>query len=167
MQLDTGPNEIQGLHELKLACRMCLDAMEEGDLIGFHVHLLDTGEETGDEMTASITLITKGGKVIALAHIPGYPDRIDRIEDGESWAGARTTIFGPDCPEVSLEKVQFIVGGDVELQTLENGDQLFYHEDGRLLKLPANTRASTIADRPVVGNAVVLRGNARWTTAGT
>jgi len=68
----------------------------------------------------------------------------------------------------TLEEVQELVGGWVEMITLDNGDQMLFDEDGKLKGLPINEVATRLA-RPaifdqdyIVGHAVVLRDDARW-----
>ena len=53
-------------------------------------------------------------------------------------------------------------GGLVELVTLANGDQLLVDEEGLLKQLPLNFEASELAGRPLVGDALLLQGGARW-----
>jgi len=62
----------------------------------------------------------------------------------------------------SLETAQGIVGGWVEMLTLANGDQMLVNEEGRIHNLPHNPIASALAGRNLVGNAVLLKGEARW-----
>jgi hypothetical protein len=63
----------------------------------------------------------------------------------------------------TLEEMQEKVGGLVELLTLMDGSHLLFCEDGLMLQMPLNTEASAVAQQPIVGNAVILRGEARWT----
>lgn len=72
----------------------------------------------------------------------------------------------------SLEKAQELVGGLVELIELNNGDQMLVNEEGLLHDLPLNIEATNhlvahkspydLMFRGIVGNAVILKGNARW-----
>lgn len=62
----------------------------------------------------------------------------------------------------TLEEAQALVGGPVEQLTLRDGSQLLVHEEGLLLDLAYNPDASAIADRLIVGNALLLTGTARW-----
>ena len=70
----------------------------------------------------------------------------------------------------SLEKAQELVGGFVELIELNNGDQMLVNEDGIFSGLPINEEATNIAllnsnalmQNGILGNAVLLQGNARW-----
>ena len=64
--------------------------------------------------------------------------------------------------EPSLEAAQAIVGGNVELITLDDGDQLLVDEEGRMKQLPVNTVATLLAQRVIVGPALLLCGEARW-----
>lgn len=63
----------------------------------------------------------------------------------------------------TLEEMQEKVGGFVEMLTLMDGSQLLFCEDGLMLKMPPNAKASAVAQQPIVGNAVILRGVARLT----
>ena len=60
----------------------------------------------------------------------------------------------------TLETLQSDVGGYIELVELDNGDQLIVNEEGLLLSLPFNQNASALAGRRIVGNAVLLKGDA-------
>ena len=64
--------------------------------------------------------------------------------------------------EPTLEEAQEIVEGWVEMVTLPNGDQMLVNEEGRLKGLPVNPVASQLAGKLLVGNAVLLKGDARW-----
>jgi len=70
------------------------------------------------------------------------------------------TIFEDAGP--SLEQAQKLVDGWVEMVTLANGDQLLVNEEGLMHNLQMNARASRLAGRLIVGNALVLKGDARW-----
>ena len=61
----------------------------------------------------------------------------------------------------SLEEAQKAVGGYVEILTVREG-QLLFDEEGLLKKLPHNPEASEIAGQPIVGNALLLKGSAKW-----
>lgn len=65
-------------------------------------------------------------------------------------------------PPPSLEEAQRLVGGFVEMITLDDGDQLLVDEDGRIKGLPVNSIATLIAKRLIVGRALLLCGEARW-----
>tara|TARA_A200000159_G_scaffold162672_1_gene187048 strand:+ start:1228 stop:1464 length:237 start_codon:yes stop_codon:yes gene_type:complete len=62
----------------------------------------------------------------------------------------------------SLEEAQKKVGGLVELISLSDGDQLLVNEEGLFHDLPYNEFASYLAGRRIVGDAVILRGQAKW-----
>ncbi len=62
----------------------------------------------------------------------------------------------------SLHEAQEVVGGLVELVRLSDGDQMLVNEEGLLHGLPHNKLASEVANRPIVGNALILRGRAKW-----
>tara|TARA_B100000214_G_C23954340_1_gene622021 strand:- start:1287 stop:1511 length:225 start_codon:yes stop_codon:yes gene_type:complete len=61
----------------------------------------------------------------------------------------------------SLEEAQKAVGGFVEVLPVQDG-QLLVNEEGLILSLPSNPSASQIAGQPIVGNALLLKGAARW-----
>ena len=62
----------------------------------------------------------------------------------------------------SLKEAQDFVGGLVELVNLPNGDQMLVNEEGRMKKLPINDPASSASDQRILGNAIILVGEARW-----
>jgi hypothetical protein len=62
----------------------------------------------------------------------------------------------------SLKEAQDFVGGLVELVNLPNGDQMLVNEEGIMKELPINEPASSALDQPVLGNAIILAGEARW-----
>jgi hypothetical protein len=66
---------------------------------------------------------------------------------------------------LTLEQAQDIVGGYVQLFVpLHNRHlQVLVNEDGFAMKLPLNPEASRLCGCPIVGNAIVLAGEARWT----
>ncbi|MCA2998062.1 MAG: DUF3846 domain-containing protein [Rhodocyclaceae bacterium] len=64
---------------------------------------------------------------------------------------------------IELADAQSFIGGDVEAIRVPYNGQLLCHEEGQKTGLPPNPRASAIALRPVVGNAIVLYGRSRWT----
>ena len=61
----------------------------------------------------------------------------------------------------SLEEAQEAVGGFIEMIPVEHG-QLLVNEEGLIMSLPLNPTASQIAGRPIVGNALLLKGAAQW-----
>jgi len=56
--------------------------------------------------------------------------------------------------ELTLEQKQEIVGGYIEYVKTGSGDMIV-NEEGLILKLPFNTPASIIADRPICGRAII------------
>ncbi len=62
----------------------------------------------------------------------------------------------------SLEAAQAFVGGFVQMVALEDGSQLLVNEEGLLKDLPCNYPASILAGQTLVGNAIWLKGSARW-----
>tara|TARA_R110002012_G_scaffold61065_4_gene160045 strand:- start:1149 stop:1730 length:582 start_codon:yes stop_codon:yes gene_type:complete len=63
----------------------------------------------------------------------------------------------------TLKEAQDIVGGYVEMVIDTDLMQLMVDEEGLLKNLPFNPEASKMADRHIVGNALVLKGSAMWT----
>ena len=75
------------------------------------------------------------------------------------------TVFEHEQDKPSLDAVKEIVGGWVQLiKCPRNPDwQMLVNEEGNLHGLPYNEEASEICSRDIVGHAVLLKGNARWT----
>ena len=71
--------------------------------------------------------------------------------------------FEKEAP--SLERAQELVGGLVELvRTPTNPDiQVLVNEEGLLKGLPFNKEATELCQTGIVGDAVILKGDARWT----
>ena len=64
----------------------------------------------------------------------------------------------------SLEKLQEMVGGNIEVLTLNNGDTLVTNRDGRMMNLNYNSEATKIYQEntsvkgiDIVGQAVVVK----------
>jgi len=64
----------------------------------------------------------------------------------------------------SLEDVQKVIGGWVELVVIPNRPeiQMFANEDGRSLNMEVNLEASQVAGQTIVGPVVILKGDAKW-----
>lgn len=75
------------------------------------------------------------------------------------------TFFENGEKKPSLKTVQDLVDGYVELINIPNKPdwQMLVNEDGRMKQLPYNEEASELCGRPVVGHAVILKGDARLT----
>lgn len=73
------------------------------------------------------------------------------------------TVWIENEPEPSLEWLQETVGGYAEKIDLPDGSQLIVDEDGRMKQSDPNDTASLLAERQIVGNAVVLIGESRLT----
>ena len=75
------------------------------------------------------------------------------------------TFFENGEKKPSLKTVQDLVDGYVELINIPNKPdwQMLVNEDGRMKQLPYNEKASKLCGRPVVGHAVILKGDARLT----
>ena len=62
--------------------------------------------------------------------------------------------------DFSLEELQSIVGGYIEIVHLDDDEFIMVvNEEGRLLGLPSNRDASSIAWQPIVGTALLCRAN--------
>lgn len=72
------------------------------------------------------------------------------------------TKWDGDAPP-TLKEAQNLVGGLVELVTLSNGDQMLVDEEGLLKEKPYNNEASDLAQRTIVGHAIILTGDLKWT----
>lgn len=70
-----------------------------------------------------------------------------------------TEILENDEP--TLEAAQKAVGGYVEMLQVSGG-QLLVNEEGQLKGLSHNPTASEIAGQSIVGNALFLKGSAKW-----
>ena len=86
--------------------------------------------------------------------------------------GTYITIYmGDDDEQPTLEELQKMVGGYIEVVYAPNGDQIILDEEGRLKDKPINKDASEhwLGDKwdseqaNIVGDAVVLSGKARLT----
>ena len=75
------------------------------------------------------------------------------------------TFFENGEKKPSLKTVQDLVDGYVELINIPNKPdwQMLVNEDGRMKQLPYHETASELCGRPVVGHAVILKGDARLT----
>ena len=64
----------------------------------------------------------------------------------------------------TLKQAQEIVGGLVEMVHSPNNPdvQVLVNEEGLLLDLPWNEEATKYAQTGIVGNAIVLKGDAKW-----
>ena len=65
----------------------------------------------------------------------------------------------------TLEEAQEIVGGYVEMVHSPNNPeiQILVNEEGLLTGLPFNKEATELCGTGIVGNAVILKGDAKWT----
>ena len=65
----------------------------------------------------------------------------------------------------SLEEAQKIVGGYVEMvrSPTHRDWQILVNEEGLLLDLPFNAEATDLCGTGIVGPAIVLKGDAKWT----
>ena len=70
-----------------------------------------------------------------------------------------------DTEKPTLERAQELVGGLVEMvrSPTDPDIQVLVNEEGLLVGLPFNEEASKLCDTGIVGDAVILKGDARWT----
>jgi hypothetical protein len=73
------------------------------------------------------------------------------------------TVFEDNQP--TLEEAQEIVGGLVEMvhSPSEPDWQILVNEEGLLTGLPFNAEATELCGTGIVGPAIVLKGDAKWT----
>ena len=73
------------------------------------------------------------------------------------------TVFEDNQP--TLEEAQKIVGGLVEMvhSPSEPDWQILVNEEGLLTGLPFNAEATKLCGTGIVGPAIVLKGDAKWT----
>jgi hypothetical protein len=67
-----------------------------------------------------------------------------------------TNGFERQMTDTSLEAMQTAVGGYIEPVRLGDGRIMYVNEEGRLVGLPANEKATQLAGQLIVGNAVIL-----------
>ena len=62
----------------------------------------------------------------------------------------------------SLKEMQVFVGGDLELLKLRDGDQMLINKEAVIQNLPINYPASFQVAKEILGNAIILEDNARF-----
>ena len=74
------------------------------------------------------------------------------------------TVFDTKEDRPSLHKAQELVGGLVEIVRSPDNPtwQIHVNEEGLLRDLPFNAEASKICNPGIGGDAVILKGEARW-----
>lgn len=55
-----------------------------------------------------------------------------------------------------LDKLQKAVGGYIELVSIDGSAYFYANEEGLLLGLPLNSRATMLVNRPIVGDIVMM-----------
>ena len=70
-----------------------------------------------------------------------------------------------DTEKPTLERAQELVGGLVEMvrSPTDPDIQVLVNEEGLLKGLPFNEEASEMCSTGIVGDAIILKGKARWT----
>jgi len=71
-------------------------------------------------------------------------------------------VFEEEKP--TLLEAQGLVGGNVEMvRSPSDPDiQIIVNEEGLLIGLPFNEEASKMCNTGIVGDVVILKGNAKW-----
>ena len=72
-------------------------------------------------------------------------------------------VFETKAP--SLDRAQELVGGLVEMvrSPTDPEIQILVNEEGLLINLPFNHEASKLCETGIMGDAIILKGDARWT----
>jgi len=80
--------------------------------------------------------------------------------------GTRTTLTPADGREFTLPEMQAVVGGYIELVTLNDHQQMWVNEDGHRLGLEINLIATQLyhmaggrPEYPVLGTVLITSGN--------
>jgi len=73
----------------------------------------------------------------------------------------RVKLFEGEAP--TLEEAREFVGGHVEIVHTKTGAQLVIDEEGHLKSLKLNPIPSKLYGGPIVGPAMILKGDAKWT----
>lgn len=84
-----------------------------------------------------------------------HPDTAFIITTG----GAMTPVFPKEGKEFTLEEMQEIVGGSIELLQLPEGRWMVINEEGKIHRLPLNGIATTIFQAAFRGAHDVIVGN--------
>jgi hypothetical protein len=61
--------------------------------------------------------------------------------------------------DFSLSEMQRIVGGFIEIVTLKDHQLMVVNEEGVILEMPYNKKASELYGQPIVGNVLVCDSN--------
>ena len=69
--------------------------------------------------------------------------------------GSEQEVFPDNGTDFKLNELQAFVGGFIEVVYLMNRDIMVVNEEGALLNLPFNRKASEMAGIPVVGDVLV------------
>lgn len=89
--------------------------------------------------------------------------KADELKDVEPMTnpGGPWLVFVNDR-KPTLEEAQGFVGGYVEFVPWGGEEQVLVNEDGWGLNLPVNVLATAVFRTQLVGNVLVLEGDARW-----
>ena len=75
----------------------------------------------------------------------------------------KTVLFMEKGEAPSLKDAQEFIGGYIEIVHTMKGAQLIIDEVGRHKELPVNELASMLYGGPIMGPAMILVGEAKWT----
>ena len=102
-----------------------------------------------------------GSGTVQVIHLDSESEKlVQTINAAEAERKKMLTTITDKRP--TLREAQDIVGGYVEMVIDTDLMQLMVDEEGLLKNLPFNPEASKMADRHIVGNALVLKGSAMW-----
>lgn len=73
--------------------------------------------------------------------------------------GTERNVEPRNGSDFSLSEMQRIVGGFIECVTLANGQLMVVNEEGVILEMPYNKKASELYGQPIVGNVLVCDSN--------
>jgi hypothetical protein len=74
----------------------------------------------------------------------------------------QTTTWVIDDKPPTLEEAQAFIGGYVEMAPHRGDAQVLVNEEGLIHGLPVNPTASDLCGYPILGNALILKGDAKW-----
>lgn len=69
--------------------------------------------------------------------------------------GREVAVKPKNGTDFSLEELQAIVGGYIEIIYVKGNDIMVLNEEGKLIGLPINGKASRMAGEVIVGNVLV------------
>lgn len=73
--------------------------------------------------------------------------------------GTERNVEPKNGSDFSLGELKEIVGGFIEIVTLKNRQLMVVNEEGMLIGMPYNIKASELYGHPIVGNVLVCNNN--------